>query len=65
MDELRPNIQPLLKRELLNTLYRDIDFLCSQGVTGYKVEIQVEENLNDKMLNMINNQVRTTKKYLK
>lgn len=55
MDELKPDIMPIYKRELLKTLFRDIDFLCRNGIIGYKVEIMVEENLNDRMLSMFNN----------
>lgn len=55
MEELKPDMPLAHKRELLKALFRDIDFLCAHGVTGYKVEIMVEENLNDKMLNMFNN----------
>lgn len=65
LEELKPDIHVTHKRELIKALYRDIDFLCEHGITGYKVEIMVEENLKDKMLNMFNNQVKNTKNILK
>lgn len=52
--ELQLNLSKRCKVELLKALCRDIDFLQYHGITGYKVEIKVEENMNDKMLNMFN-----------
>lgn len=52
--ELRPRIREWQRQELLRILFRDIDFLCAQGIVGYKVQIQVEENFNDKILNAYN-----------
>ena len=53
--ELRPKIHDLQRQELLRILFRDIDFLCEQGILGYKVQIHVEENFKDKILNAYNN----------
>ena len=54
MPELQLKVSKKAKVDLYKALCRDIDFLCSHGITGYKVEIMVEENMNDKMLKMFN-----------
>lgn len=54
MTELQMKVSKKVKVDLYKALCRDIDFLCLHGITGYKVEIMVEENMNDKMLKMFN-----------
>ena len=62
--ELRMRVQKKYRAELYKALCRDIDFLCSQSISGYRVEIRVEENMNDKMLRMFTNQVNSAKSLL-
>lgn len=62
--DLQMRVQKKYRTELFKALCRDIDFLCCQNITGYRVEIMVEENMNDKMLRMFTNQVKNAKTLL-